>query len=156
MNLSLGFPEFSEERALARHPNLNQVVAQFEAARGGTDGGVRSIHHIPARPPEYAPLPEQVQPGLRGVLEQRGIARLYTHQAESFRLAAGGENVVIVTPTASGKTLCYNLPILNRCLRNRELAPFTCFRPRRWRKTSWTNFTAPGRGDGRRYPRVHL
>ncbi len=120
MNLSLGFPEFSQERALARHPNLNHVVAQFEALNGRADGGVRSIRHIPARPPEYASIPDEVQAGLRHILEQRGIERLYIHQAESFRLAAGGDNVVVVTPTASGKTLCYNLPVLNRMLAEPE------------------------------------
>jgi DEAD/DEAH box helicase domain-containing protein len=48
------------------------------------------------------------------MLESRGIPRLYTHQAEAIRLCLEGKNVVVVTPTASGKTLCYNLPVLQR------------------------------------------
>jgi len=48
------------------------------------------------------------------VLAARGIERLYTHQAEAYARVAAGANTVIVTPTASGKTLCYNLPVLNR------------------------------------------
>ncbi len=49
---------------------------------------------------------------VRKMLEARGISRLYTHQAEAFQLCGEGKNVVVVTPTASGKTLCYNLPDL--------------------------------------------
>ena len=52
------------------------------------------------------------------MLAQRGIQRLYSHQAEAFRLAAAGQNVTVVTPTASGKTLCYNLPVLQRIATN--------------------------------------
>ena len=53
---------------------------------------------------------------LRSALEKRGITQLYSHQAEAFEQIAAGKNVVIVTPTASGKTLCYNLPVLNLLL----------------------------------------
>jgi DEAD/DEAH box helicase domain-containing protein len=49
-------------------------------------------------------------------LADRGIAKLYSHQAESFELVQQGHNLVVVTPTASGKTLCYNLPVLNLLL----------------------------------------
>ena len=52
------------------------------------------------------------------MLAQRGIQQLYSHQAEAFRLAAAGRNVTVVTPTASGKTLCYNLPVLQRIATN--------------------------------------
>mgnify|MGYP001159208908 CR=1 FL=1 len=58
------------------------------------------------------PFPESVDSRITAALERRGIARLYTHQEEAYRLASGGENIVAVTPTASGKTLCYNLPVL--------------------------------------------
>ena len=67
---------------------------------------------IPARDGDYAPLPDDLDDQLRRALVERGIDRLYTHQAESYRAARGGRNFVVVTPTASGKTLCYNLPIL--------------------------------------------
>src|SRR5271167_820482 len=50
------------------------------------------------------------------MLESRGIPRLYTHQAETIRQCLAGKNVVVVTPTASGKTLCYNLPVLQRVI----------------------------------------
>ena len=62
---------------------------------------------------EYRPLPESLHPLLRRALEEGGIGRLYSHQAEAVNLIQEGKNVVVVTPTASGKTLCYNLPVLN-------------------------------------------
>ena len=59
-------------------------------------------------------LPSGLHPQLRAALQQRGINRLYSHQAEAYDLATAGHDVVIATPTASGKSLCYNLPVLQR------------------------------------------
>jgi DEAD/DEAH box helicase domain-containing protein len=71
---------------------------------------------IPARPAVFAPLPGDLAPELAGALRDRGIDRLYSHQAEAYEAARAGHHVVVVTPTASGKTLCYNLPVLQRVL----------------------------------------
>ena len=66
---------------------------------------------------EFAPMPEGVDPRLVQALEARGIRELFTHQAAASAFAMRGEkNVVVTTPTASGKTLCYNLPVLNAIL----------------------------------------
>jgi DEAD/DEAH box helicase domain-containing protein len=64
-------------------------------------------HHekIPARPGTFADLPAELDVRLRRSLEAKGITRLYSHQAECYRLAREGKNLVVVTPTASGKTL---------------------------------------------------
>jgi len=78
------------------------------------DSPVRAIRHQAARAGEFAEIPDRVAQPLRAALERRGIQRLYTHQREAFDSCEAGRNVVIVTPTASGKTLCYNLPVLNR------------------------------------------
>src|ERR1019366_4060757 len=66
----------------------------------------------------YAPLPETIPPPLRDVLRERGISQLYIHQADALVEVDAGRNVVIVTPTASGKTLCFNLPVLARLLQD--------------------------------------
>ncbi len=116
MNLSLGFPELSQELALARKPSLEAVVSRYEARRAEADSPVRAIHHQPASEGISVDLPGAVDPRLRAALERRGIKQLYSHQAEAFEHAAAGKNVVVVTPTASGKTLCYNLPVLNHLL----------------------------------------
>jgi len=64
----------------------------------------------------YEALPNGLDPRLSAVLLARGISRLYSHQADAYREVLEKRNVVVVTPTASGKTLCYNLPVLNSLL----------------------------------------
>jgi DEAD/DEAH box helicase domain-containing protein len=64
----------------------------------------------------FAPLPSDLKPGLVTALAGRGIERLYSHQADAYRAVRQGRHLVVVTPTASGKTLCYNLPVLQRLL----------------------------------------
>lgn len=71
---------------------------------------------IPAREADYADFPGALRPELRAALEEKGIRRLYTHQASAFQLIASGRNVVTVTPTASGKTMTYNLPVMQKLL----------------------------------------
>lgn len=73
---------------------------------------------MPARPAAYAPFPEELDARLHTLLEKRGIHQLYTHQAHAVREVMAGRDIVVVTPTASGKTMCYNLPVLNAILRN--------------------------------------
>ena len=71
---------------------------------------------IPAQEGIFAPFPEGLDDRIVKSLNRRGVDRLYSHQTEVYRLAQSGKNVVIVTPTASGKTLCYNLPCLQALL----------------------------------------
>ncbi len=73
----------------------------------------RTLHAQDAR---FAPLPATLHPALRQALAQRGIEQAYTHQARAVGHALDGDNVAVVTPTASGKTLCYNLPVLHSLL----------------------------------------
>jgi len=77
---------------------------------------------IPASEGRFSPLPEGMNARLRRALERRGIRRLYAHQAEAWEIVRGGRNLVIATPTASGKTLCYNLPVLDRVLADQAKA----------------------------------
>ncbi len=78
---------------------------------------VAAWERIPARAARYAPTPSALDPRLIDALRARGIDQLYAHQAQSVEAALRGENPVVVTTTASGKTLCYNLPVLNTLLR---------------------------------------
>jgi DEAD/DEAH box helicase domain-containing protein len=71
---------------------------------------------IPAAEGRYAPFPKGLDGRIAAALRRRGIERLYTHQAEVWERAAEGRNTAVVTPTASGKTLCYNLPCLQALL----------------------------------------
>jgi DEAD/DEAH box helicase domain-containing protein len=110
----------SAELALTRQPNLEAALAHFRALMQKDDSPIRAIRHQPARAAEYVDIPESIRPALREALIRRNMPKLYSHQAESFELAQTGQNVVIVTPTASGKTLCYNLPVLDLLLRDPE------------------------------------
>jgi DEAD/DEAH box helicase domain-containing protein len=73
---------------------------------------------FPVRPAQFVPFPNDLHPALVDALCARGIRVLYTHQATAWRYAQAAQHPVIVTSTASGKTLCYNLPVLDRLLRN--------------------------------------
>ena len=70
-------------------------------------------HTIPPQPAKYGDYPPDFSPRLREILAKRGIERLYTHQAQAIAHVLAEKNVIVVTPTASGKTLCYNLPVLH-------------------------------------------
>lgn len=76
------------------------------------------IHHktIPGKPAIYAQFPNVLHPSIRKALDAKGIASLYSHQKEAFDFAYAGESFTAVTPTASGKSLCYHLPVLQSIL----------------------------------------
>jgi DEAD/DEAH box helicase domain-containing protein len=71
---------------------------------------------IAARAGQYAPFPDDLPKALAAALRARGLTRLYSHQAEAWAATQRGEDVVVVTPTASGKTLCYTLPVIAAAL----------------------------------------
>jgi DEAD/DEAH box helicase domain-containing protein len=73
---------------------------------------------LPAQAARHTAIPTALYPALGAALQGRGIVRLYSHQAEAVEMALAGQDVVVVTPTASGKTLCYNLPVLDTLLRD--------------------------------------
>jgi DEAD/DEAH box helicase domain-containing protein len=83
-------------------------------------GGVTAVKHFPAREALCVPFPESISPRLVSLLKARGFESLFSHQALAYQHAQEHKNVVVVTPTASGKTLCYNLPILNALVENPE------------------------------------
>ena len=101
---------------------LQHAIARLGASPrpGGADADpiVTATRRLPAVAATYAPFPEQTDARLLGALAARGIEQLYTHQALAFEHVLAGRNVVTVTPTASGKTLCYNAPVLDAILKD--------------------------------------
>jgi DEAD/DEAH box helicase domain-containing protein len=101
---------------------LQQALGRLAASPkpGGPDADaiVTATRRLPAVAATFAPFPEQADERLKTALAARGIEQLYTHQAEAFEYALAGRNVVTVTPTASGKTLCYNAPVLDAILKD--------------------------------------
>lgn len=82
---------------------------------------------IPSTDEKKAPFPPSIPEKVKKVLEKKGISSLYTHQATAFDKIVSGKNVVVVTPTASGKTLTYNLPILSELLNDPEIRTLYLF-----------------------------
>ena len=82
------------------------------------DDSLRAIKHLPAQDGKYEDYPADIHPALVKAFKDKGFERLYSHQHTCWEAASRGENAVVVTPTASGKTLCYNLPVLDTILKN--------------------------------------
>ena len=95
--------------------NLTQLLGRLR----DNPSFMENVSHwetIPAKDAVYEPFPETMHSGIPPVLASRGIYRLYSHQRRAYDLVESGKNVCVVTPTASGKTMCYNLPVLNRIM----------------------------------------
>jgi DEAD/DEAH box helicase domain-containing protein len=105
---------------IAKRQDLQSVVRQFELLMQQGDSPIRAIRRQPPTQGDFREVPDALHPSLKAALESRGITKLYSHQAEAVALCAAGRNLVVVTPTASGKTLCYNLPVFNLLLREPE------------------------------------
>ncbi|HUH06877.1 MAG TPA: DEAD/DEAH box helicase [Egibacteraceae bacterium] len=100
---------------------LLQLLDDALSERAPSDDGrprIAHLRHLPARPAVTAPIPDSLPPPLAQRLELVGITSLYSHQAEALELVRGGRHVVVATGTASGKSLCYQLPLLDRLLRD--------------------------------------
>lgn len=97
--------------------NVDQLIRQLQIDPAFREN-VTSWTTLPATEGRYAEYPNELDSRICDVLRHRGIHRLYTHQAESFAAASQGKDFVVVTPTASGKTMCYNLPVLSAILQN--------------------------------------
>jgi len=96
-------------------PDRNALAAALHEIRTGpvTSSCVSAWVTLPETSGDYAEFPSWLDPRLVDALAARGIGRLYRHQADALEAVHAGRDVVVVTPTASGKTLCYNLPVLN-------------------------------------------
>jgi DEAD/DEAH box helicase domain-containing protein len=102
---------------------LDQALSRFApglpADREDTpDHHVTAVRRLPAVAAQYAPFPDGLDGRLTTALASRGISQLYSHQAEVIEHALAGRHTVVITPTASGKTLCYNAPVLNAILQD--------------------------------------
>ncbi len=113
--------EESMPQSLAVRPSpagLTQVhdIVEQLTTRESAGEALTALRHLPAREAQWAPMPAWVRPELIAAYRAKGVEQLYTHQAAAGEAIRAGRNVVVVTPTASGKTICYNLPVLNAVL----------------------------------------
>jgi DEAD/DEAH box helicase domain-containing protein len=105
---------------------VSELIERIACETGANAlGQMVHVEQLAAREAEYAipspPLPTPIQRALNLL----GVEQLYSHQVESLERARRGENIVVVTATSSGKTLCYNLPILETILPDRMRGPFS-------------------------------
>ncbi|REK77123.1 DEAD/DEAH box helicase [Paenibacillus paeoniae] len=106
-------------RWTGRAENLEEWLGQLKA----NESVMENVTHwrtLPPREASFAPLPKDLHPAWRDALRKRGIEKLYSHQAAAYEAVRRGSHVVAVTPTASGKTLCYNLPVVQSMLLQEE------------------------------------
>lgn len=95
--------------------NVDQVVERF-LTDPHIAANVAAYRELPASEAQYQDFPPEIDPRLMDAFRRGGISRLYSHQREAIDEVIAGKNVAVVTPTASGKTLCYNVPVLNSVL----------------------------------------
>jgi DEAD/DEAH box helicase domain-containing protein len=100
-----------------REKNLAKSLRLLEEI-GVKNESIRAIKHVPAQEGKYSEYPSDVDPALVKALKDKGFLKLYSHQNLSWELLKEGKNIAVVTPTASGKTLCYNLPVLDAVIKN--------------------------------------
>ncbi len=99
---------------------LSRMLSEHDRALRASedDPHVTAVRRLDAIDAQYAPFPDSLDPRLLKAITGRGISQLYTHQAEAVGHAMAGRNVVTITPTASGKTLCYNVPVMDAILKD--------------------------------------
>lgn len=121
-------------RALRRVPvpprrlrPTESLEAALPALLGRDAAGVTAHVVERERAPRTAAWPEAIDPRVREALAARGIAAPWTHQAEAMRRTLAGQDVVVVSPTASGKSLCYAAPLLSACLRDPDARALLVF-----------------------------
>jgi DEAD/DEAH box helicase domain-containing protein len=106
--------------------NVREYVRRLIAEPSGREV-VAHVEELPARDARYGTLEEPLAEPLPQVLAARRMDRLYTHQVEAIEHARAGRDLVVVTATASGKTLCYNLPVIESCLRHPQTSALYMF-----------------------------
>src|SRR4029077_7008543 len=106
-------------RGLTAIPRVHEVLDVL-AARDVHGEILTEVRHYPAREAQWADFPAWAHSDLRAAYAGKGIRQLYSHQAAAAETVRAGKNVVIVTPTASVKTLCYNLAIPHPILENSD------------------------------------
>src|SRR5271157_3815326 len=93
-----------------------ETVLKSWSKSGRMQDWLASSYRVTPRAAATAALPDWIHPALRGALRSRGVTELYSHQRQAIDAAHSGHHVVVATPTASGKSLCFHLPVLQALL----------------------------------------
>jgi len=106
--------------------NLQRLLTRWRA-QPEIGANVTLWHQDAPQEAHYAPLPPNLHPALQAALQQTGIGSLYSHQAQAWESVSAGESIVLTTPTASGKSMAYNLPVLDTLLRDPQACALYLF-----------------------------
>ena len=98
----------------------NQIIEIIDELKDKYTDSIVHVHKVDGKEAEYRDIPESITPILKSALTELQMPRLYSHQLEAYDLIQQKKNVILVTPTSSGKTLCYNLPVLDTVLKNKD------------------------------------
>ena len=99
----------------SKRKTVSQIVAQWKNDPNMKQN-IAHIETLEGKAAQTAPFPSELHPSIVGALQKRGITELYSHQRTAFDLAESGQSFTAITPTASGKSLCYHLPVLQKIL----------------------------------------
>lgn len=110
----------SADDLVLRDPGDGRTLAQRLSKRYAAR--ITGAFVVPGQEGSFAPLPEDLPPALACALRARGIDQLYSHQADAWKATQSGAHVAIVTPTASGKSLCYTLPVISAAMQDKAKA----------------------------------
>ena len=92
--------------------SIEEIIESWKRSRA-ISPCITDLRIFKKREGQYRPFPKFIQPVIRQALETEGIEQLYSHQVDAIEAVHEGKDIVVVSPTASGKTLCYNLPVMN-------------------------------------------
>jgi len=98
-------------------PTITQIVGRWLDTPDMAET-ITAVRRVEPTPGQFAPIPERLHPALKAALRASGIEQVYSHQADAIERALAGLNTVLVTPTASGKSLCFHAPVLSDLLEN--------------------------------------
>src|SRR4030042_1471481 len=96
-----------------------EAFIQGLTASPNYEGQISHVEHLSSRSARYGELEKPLDARVLTVLKERGLYPLYAHQAQAVNLARQGKNVMVATPSASGKTMCYNIPVVETLLKER-------------------------------------
>jgi DEAD/DEAH box helicase domain-containing protein len=110
----------ASDDVVLREPGDGRTLAQRLSKRYAAR--ITGAFVVPGREGSFAPLPDDLPPALANALRQRGIEQLYSHQRDAWAATQAGAHVAVVTPTASGKSLCYTLPVIAAAMQHNAKA----------------------------------
>ena len=121
----------------------SEVDNLIEAIKGRRDLGANVVANIkiPSHGEKREPLPDNLHANLSARLKDMGLATVYSHQAEAISAAIRGENVIIATPTSSGKTLCYTAPVISRLIEDKNATALFLYPLKALARDQYKSFT---------------